>query len=220
MPAQGAESVDALITDQYLDALLEQVERRAARSAARTTERTSDGAMAPESDAPQTDSGDLDPALRQAGAVLRATLLRAHPSFRFEERLAAQLADLAAARAPRALAVGARRSAGTGRVGDVIPFPAIDSPADDPLLAAVLAGQLDPSDAAAVDRAIGARSPARPLLVGGAITSAAISLVGVAWVAWRASHPGAPMGRAARATHGRRIADLADLASGIPGGTA
>ena len=60
----------------------------------------------------------------------------------------------------------------------------------DPLLDAILRGELDPTDADAVDRA--ARRPAdrRPLIVGGALTSAAISLVGVAYVAWRASRPG------------------------------
>ncbi len=217
---EGGEPVDALVTDQYLDTLLAQVERRAAGTLAgtlaRMTTRTADGALAPEDAALQSSEGaDPDPALRHAGLVLRATLLRAHPSFRFEERLAAQLADLAAPGAPRAFTVVA------GRSGDVIPFPAADLPAEDPLLAAVLAGELDPSDEIAVHRADGVRSPSRPLLVGGAITSAAISLVGVAWVAWRASHPaGAPMGRAARAAHARRIADLADLAAGIPGGPA
>ncbi|MHB8960039.1 MAG: hypothetical protein ACYDAN_10470 [Candidatus Limnocylindrales bacterium] len=208
------------MTDQYLDMLLAQVERRAAgalaRTLPRTTTRTADCALAPEGGAPtSTEPAEPDAARRHAGAVLRATLLRAHPSFRFEERLAAQLADLAAPGAPRAFTVVA------GRSGDIIPFPAADLPAEDPLLAAVLAGELDPSDGAAVDRADGVRSPSRPLLVGGAITSAAISLVGVAWVAWRASHPaGASMGRAARAAHARRIADLADLATGIPGGPA
>ena len=213
---EGGEPVDALVTDQYLDMLVAQVERRATGPLARTTTRTADDALAPD-DLARTSTGaaDPDPALRHAGLVLRAALLRAHPSFRFAERLAVQLADLAARGAPRAFAVVA------GRSGDVIPFPAADLPADDPLLAAVLAGQLDPSDGAAVVRADGVRSPSRPLLVGGAITSAAISLVGVAWVAWRASHPaGAPMGRAARAAHARRVADLADLAAGIPGGPA
>jgi len=54
----------------------------------------------------------------------------------------------------------------------------------------------------------------RPLIVGGAITSAAISIVGVAYVAWRASRP-APvrsnraMARAARAARARRAAGTA-----------
>ncbi len=208
------ESVDALVTDQYLDTLLAQAERRAAPMPSMTTGRTADGVRALEGWATAIEQGALDPSLRHAVAVLRSTLLRAHPSFRFEERLAAEIADLAAGEL-RGRADVADRS------GDLIPFPAAGIPADDALLAAVLAGQLDPSDEAAVARANGVRSPARPLLVGGAITSAAISLVGVAWVAWRASRPaGAPMSRAARAAHARRIADLADLAAGIPGGPA
>ncbi|HEY4754208.1 MAG TPA: hypothetical protein VIH37_13045, partial [Candidatus Limnocylindrales bacterium] len=77
---------------------------------------------------------------------------------------------------------------------------------------------LDPTDAAAVARAVTGRSPAVPLIVGGAVTSAAISLVGMAWVAWRATRTGsAPMTRAARAAHARR---LSDLAAGVPGGPA
>ena len=55
----------------------------------------------------------------------------------------------------------------------------------------------------------------RPLIVGGAaITSAAISIVGVAIVAWRASRPAAGgttglMGRAARTALARRASVLA-----------
>ena len=60
---------------------------------------------------------------------------------------------------------------------------------------------IDPADPAMTDpgrdpRDLGGR---RPLLIGGAITSAALSLVGVAWIAWRAARPAgrAPMDRAA-----------------------
>ncbi len=177
----GDASPDALVTDQYLDALLGAVDRRAA------------GALA---------DADLDPAIRRASSVLRASLVRVHPSFRFEDRLAARLADLAAERSGRAV-VG---------WGDVVPFRRAPSTAGDPLLDAVLAGALDPSDTDAVDRASGARGTGRPLLVGGAITSAAISIAGVAYVAWRASRPGGwpastgAMARAARVAHARRMA--------------
>ena len=74
--------------------------------------------------------------------------------------------------------------------GVVVPFPdrrPATAPDADPLLPAILAGTLDPADDRVLDldsRIAGAR---RPLLVGGAITSAALSLVGVAWVAWRAT---------------------------------
>ena len=106
----------------------------------------------------------------------------------------------------------------------MIPFPnaaASMPPTDDPLLGAVMAGRLDPADADAVARAEGVRSPARPLILGGAITSAAISLVGVAWVAWRASRPGASaITVAGREAPARGLADLAELAAGVHGGPA
>jgi hypothetical protein len=142
--------------------------------------------------------------------------VRVHPSFRFEEHLAGRLAELAAAGASRAVAAGAARSA------DVIPFPGTTAvSSDDPLLSAVLAGDLDPTDAKAVARAAGGRSPARPLIVGGALTSAAISLVGVAWMAWRAARPGgSTMSRTVREARARRLADVAELAPGVHGGPA
>jgi hypothetical protein len=53
----------------------------------------------------------------------------------------------------------------------------------------------------------GALEVGRPLLIGGAITSAAISLAGAAYVAWRIRHPQAsPMARAARAVARTRLA--------------
>ncbi len=197
---QDAEAVDALVTDQYLDAVLAGGDRPAVGPLG-----TTGGAGA---DTP-------DAALRRAAEVARAALVRVHPSFRFEERLAGRLAALAAADSARATAAGLRH-------GDVIPFPGTTVPAlDDPLLAAVLEGRLDPADEEAVARAAGGRSAARPLIVGGAITSAAISLVGVAWVAWRAARPGgSTMSRAAREAHARRLADIADLATSVHGGPA
>lgn len=200
-PDHDGDSVDALVADQYLDSLLTSGDRRRAAHA----DADDDGVEAtPEQ-------------LRRASAVIRASLVRVHPSFRFEERLASRLAQFAAADASQAVAVGGSRA------GALIPFPGASAPdsADDPLLQAVIDGQLDPSDADAVARADGTRSPAKPLIVGGAITSAAISLVGVALVAWRASRPnGSTMARAAREAHARRLADLAELATGVHGGPA
>ena len=47
----------------------------------------------------------------------------------------------------------------------------------------------------------------RPLLIGGALTSAALSLAGAAYVAWRLSRPPAsPMARAVRAVARTRLA--------------
>jgi hypothetical protein len=50
--------------------------------------------------------------------------------------------------------------------------------------------------------------PARPLLIGGALTSAALSIAGAAFVAWRFGRPGrasTPMARAARAVRDARL---------------
>ena len=60
-------------------------------------------------------------------------------------------------------------------------------------------------DAPADDR----RDLPRPLLIGGALTSAALSLAGAALVAWRLAHPSrpaSPMARAARVAHAARAA--------------
>jgi len=171
LPERDAGQVDALIADRYLEDLLAAGDRRADDAPALAT---------------------LDPGFRDAARVLRRTLVRVHPSFRFEERLAARLADLAAAQGRPALA-----AAGGGAL---IPFPAGARPitrdpgdrtgADDPLLDAVLRGDLDPADDAAVARASTAPVDRRPLIVGGTvITSAAISIVGVAIVAWRSTRP-------------------------------
>ena len=187
----GEQEVDALVADRYLDALLAAVDRHA-------------------DDAPSDAS--LDPDIREAARVLRASLVRVHPSFRFEERLAGRLADLAAAQGRPAL------EAAGGSASTVVAVRGAAGMAlsADPLLDQILRGELDPTDGDAVDSATdAARGPARrPLIVGGAITSAAISLVGVAYVAWRASRP-APvrsnraMARAARAARARRAAGTA-----------
>jgi hypothetical protein len=193
LPDRDAAQVDALVADRYLDALLTDAERRADDAPA-------DAALAPD--------------LRHAARVLRRSLVRVHPSFRFEERLATRLADLAAAQSGSALAA----SGG----GTIIRFPvdatgsaaAAGPAAEDPLLGAILRGDLDPTDPAATGRAAVGPVDRRPILVGGAaITSAAISIVGVAFVAWRASRPDARpghglMGRAARSAHARRAAAL------------
>lgn len=190
-------AVDALVADRYLEDLLAAGDRRAA-------------------DVPA--DAALDPALRRTVLALRAALVRVHPSFRFEERLAGRLAELAAVQAPRALASGD---------GALLPFgkPPPALAAFDPELAAVLDGRLDPAWAGAANtataggaahgRATGAfGSVRRPVLVGGAVASAALSVVGVVLVAWRAARPGpGPMVRAVRIAHGRRLAAAADLST-------
>ncbi len=66
--------VEALVTDRYLESLLLAQDRRAG-------------------DTPADPS--LDPGIRSAARRLARDLGRVHPSFRFEERLAARLAEVA-----------------------------------------------------------------------------------------------------------------------------
>ncbi len=199
-PDRDRTDIEALIADRYLESVLAAAERGA-------------------DDAP-TDA-DLDPETRRAVVVLRRALVRVHPSFRFEERLAARLAALGDAQADA--------------VGVVVAFPTnrrVGPDDGDPLLPAILAGALDPADDRALDLDSRLAAARRPLLVGGAITSAALSLVGVAWVAWRATRPAArqPLGslpvevltraaaRVARSVDvGPAVADVDALPGGLGG---
>jgi hypothetical protein len=201
-----AMEVDALQTDRYLDALLSAVDRRA-------------------DDVPADPA--IDPTLRLAARRLRDELVRTHPSFRFEERLARRLAD-AAARMRLATAAGGEAEAA------IIPFPAplladptLVAELANPELAALLGARYAaeaPGDAArestrgtvATASADVTTSPfrpvvARPLLVGGALTSAVLSLAGAAFVAWRLTRgaPTDPMARAVRAARAAREAAVA-----------
>ena len=164
---------DARRTELYLDSLVQADDRRA-------------------SDVP-VDTG-LDPAVRLAAQRLRSDLVRVHPSFRFEEALAARL------------------SLGAARLRAGLPAEPAEAPDRVPATIAFL--RLPTSTAPAVDASaavqfrnplLSARPP-RPLLFGGVgVASAAIS-IGAVYVAWRWSHPSpTPMGRAARAAHGSRV---------------
>ena len=117
--------------------------------------------------------------IRATAERLARDLPRLHPSFRFEEALAGRLADVA---------WRMRAATAAGAEGLVVPLP---SP--------VAADGSDPSDPA--DPADGRFVVGRPLIIGGALTSAALSLAGAAvYVAWRLNKPtGSPMARAARA---------------------
>jgi hypothetical protein len=136
----------------------------------------------------------LDPALLGAAARLRTDLIRFHPSFRFEERVASRLADLAD-RMRLPAAAGAEGEAVPGRLALATPtFPELD---------AIASGAYDPS-------APEGQPVPRTVIIGGAMASAALSIAGVAYVAWRATRPpGTPMSRAVRAAravkgdHGR-----------------
>ena len=174
-PALEAIEVEALVTDRYLEALLLAAERRAP-------------------DAPADPA--LDPALRGAALRLRDELVRVHPSFRFEERLARRLAEAAA---------GMRLAVAAGGEGAILPFPGIG---DHPLGGDRPGG--GPFGGSAADTSPDAARPLprRPLLIGGAVTSAALSLAGAAFVAWRLTR-GAPTDPVARAVRLARAARAA-----------
>jgi len=108
-------------------------------------------------DAP-ADAG-LDPVIREIATKLRRHLLPVHPSFRFEERLARRLAEAAGSM---------RLAAAAGSEGTPLPL-------SDPR-------SLEPFEDIFGDDIAGR---ARPLLIGGALTSAALSIAGAAFVAWR-----------------------------------
>jgi hypothetical protein len=162
------EDVDALVTDRYLDAIL--------------------AAHARGADVGPLAVGDLPaPDLRRIVGRLARHLPRLHPSFRFEEALAAKLAE-AAARMRLPMAAGGEGS-GAEVVGLTATAPYL---ADDE-------GDLVRDDARPT---IG-----RDLLIGGALTSAALSIAGAAYVAWRIRHPqSSPMARAVRAVARTRLA--------------
>ncbi len=154
--SRDGHEVEALVTDRYLEALLAAHARGADRAPA---------AMLPPGP------------VRSAADRLIRDLPRLHPSFRFEEALAARLAD-AASRMGLATAADAE--------GLVVPLrrpgPEFVSSAE---------GDADADEPARYGR---------PLLIGGALTSAALSLAGAAYVAWRLNRPAdGPLARAARA---------------------
>lgn len=157
--------VEALITDRYLDSLLAVV-------------------PAGPTDALVDPDGSVSAAVRAISQRLATDLPRFHPSFRFEERLALRLAQVAASlRLP--LAAGGESQAPLG--APLARFPI--TPAD-PLGAAGDGTADDDRD-----------RDARPLLIGGAVAASAISLAG-AWLAWRRRT--SPMARAIRAAHAMR----------------
>jgi hypothetical protein len=163
--------VEALLTDRYLERVL-----------ARATGGPSNGPV----------DALLNPVLRDAADQLRRDLVRVHPSFRFEERLASRLAQAAAA---------LRMPAAVGAEGGVVPIGILGQ--------ATLDGDGSDEDVFAVDEdELDRRELSRPLLIGGALTSAAISLAGAVWVAWRArpARRGSAMARAARAVREARLA--------------
>ena len=154
-PGRDGHEVEALVTDRYLEALLAAHARGADRG---PTPRDPDGAV------------------RRTADRLARDLPRFHPSFLFEEALAARLGSVASRM---------RMPAAAGAEGLIVPLPV-----GDPFTGlGEIAGEDGPGGAGR-----------RPLIIGGALTSAALSLAGAAYVAWRLNRPTAgPMVRAARA---------------------
>jgi len=159
--------IEALRIDRYLESILLARDRGSAAALAEAR---------------------LDPELRATAQRLSADLIRIHPSFRFEERLARRLDELAVSlRLPAAAGVESRPPRSIA--------PSVELGFD-------AADLLDPAHRA-TDEDDPFASLARPLLIGGALTSAAISLAGAAFVAWRISRPVHPMVRAIRAARAR-----------------
>jgi hypothetical protein len=167
--ARDGGEIEALVTDRYLESLL-------TLGLDQTTPERLGGAIA----------ARLQPQVRLASARLAREAPRYHPSFRFEERVALRLAEIAASM---------RFQQAAGGEGTVVPIglPAGDSGAD-PLDDLLFQGPLDE------------RPDRRPLLIGGALTSAALSLAGAAFVAWWRTRPATPMARAVRAVGRGRLA--------------
>lgn len=154
--------VEALITDRYLDALL------SVRPGP---------ALLPDG-GPLGADDSLSAAVRAISRRLATDLPRFHPSFRFEERLALHLAEVAASM---------RLPVAAGGEGQVLAIRELRPGTPDPLR---VAGDDDD------DR------DARQLLIGGAVAASALSLAG-AWLAWRRRT--SPMARAVRAAHSLRL---------------
>jgi hypothetical protein len=188
----GDASRDARRTERYLDGLMDAEERRVA-------------------EVPM--DLDLDPGVLFAARELRAGLIRVHPSFRFEEGLAARLAQIAGGIRPSGdePAPAFASSIAPFRAPGVAPVAHATPPAH-------TAGRDSLALLAAPRRLSLTARPSRPLVVGGVgVASAAISL-GAVYVAWRWSRASqTPMVRAVRAArsgrsyasgHGRRAGVL------------
>jgi hypothetical protein len=152
---------------------------------------------------------DMDPAVRLAARELRADLVRVHPSFRFEEALAARLAA-GAMRLRAGLHVEIDEEAAPATPGTMSAFRSHSPAAQGSAVTAMppASGPTEPQTAVSASAfrrlpEMAARQ-SRPLIVGGVgVASAAIS-IGAVYVAWRHSHPASGrMGRAARTAHGR-----------------
>jgi hypothetical protein len=131
------------------------------------TDRYLDSLLAADRDAADAPADSrLDPIIREVATRLRRHLVPVHPSFRFEERLANRLAE--AASSMRLAEAAGAEGAPVTKPGTIDAGPFEDLLGDD------------------------VATRARPLLIGGALTSAALSIAGAAFVAWRRTHTSRP----------------------------
>lgn len=180
-PPDPDEPVAALELDRYLDALLAARDQTLDR-------RRGTGPGRPAGPSPIVEA---DPS-RLAADRLAELLVRVHPSFRFEERLARRLVDLAAT-------VGPVRPPGDERLVPeampqvpLAPEPQLLLAPEGPVGVGPI-GPTSPTTPVRSGRLPLAAAPLRnPVVIGGAITSAALSIAGVALVAWRRSRPRRP----------------------------
>jgi len=159
---------------------------------ARAVSLTGAGAATPAAAAPL-----VDPDLVEAARILRGVLVRVHPSFRFEERLATQLEAAATLARGRASAETDRASVGS----EPLLFPLsgmVDVEAD---VFPPRGGPERDWHVPSLPVGLGTHVP-RGALIGGAIASG-VSLAGAAIIArrWRRRPSRSPFARAARAAH-------------------
>ena len=159
----GGREREARRTERYLDGLMDAEERGAERAPV---------------------DMDLDPAVLLAARELRASLVRVHPSFRFEDRLASRLAATARQLGGSGMEARSRRPRLTG--SDMAPG-------------------VDFEGSPASTRGSRPARAARPLVFGGVGVASAASSLGAVYVAWRWTRASAPpMVRAARAARSGR----------------
>lgn len=164
-PGIDAHAEDAIRTDTYVEWLLEAAEAR----------RPAEPPVV-----------DADPAVALAARALRDALGRSHPSFRFEERLSRRLAELAITMRPAAAVGGSTGAAATGAWSG---WAAAISAVRDRRPAGELVAFPGSSTAVADGPAeVSGRVAMRPVIAGGAVASAAISIGAAALVAWRRTH--------------------------------
>lgn len=228
------EAIAALELDRYIDGLLALRDEAAARrlrtgATGRRPAARSEGAPAdagPRPEGPATLDG---PSVRLTADRLAESLVRVHPSFRFEERLSRRLAALAAAMGGEVGRSEEPELQSAGRRVGRPELPGVGRPEP------ARAGTLEPSEAATPEPPEAGTAPVRPsrrerlappvpvalrhpLVIGG-ITSAAISIAGAAFLAWRRTRPRHPMARVVRLAHGALGATGSLGATGTLGAT-